>query len=92
MSEIPNNDLYMVVLPMIHLGITNYGFTEQVLTLLPDRKFATSFFPDEVEGYILAMKHREQYIKGGHVTGYEYQKENTSDGRVRVRVVQIVEE
>lgn len=92
MSEIPANDLYLVVLPLIHLGIPNYGFTEQVMTLLPDKNLATVFFRDEVESYKLALKHRTHHLTGGHVTGYELYEEDAGEGRVFVRVVQLVQQ
>ena len=37
----PSNELYLTVLPLIHLG---NGLTEQSLTVFPDRNFATEFF------------------------------------------------
>ncbi len=89
-----SNELFLAVLPLIHVSVTpylGYGMTEQTLTLFPDRKFATLFFPDEVDNYILAFESRAQkYLTGGHVTGYDIQKEQTGDGRVIVRVVQHV--
>ena len=86
----PSNDLYLAVLPIIHLG-AEFGKTEQVLTLFPDRKFATAFLPDEVDGYVATFKHRaETYLTGGHVTGYTIFREPIPDGRVIVRVVQDV--
>lgn len=92
--NVPSNELFLAVLPLIHVSPNpyfGYGMTEQTLTLFPDRKFATQFFPDEVDNYILAFKSRAQkYLSGGHVTGYDVQKENTNDGRVIVRVVQHV--
>jgi hypothetical protein len=97
--EIPDpvkasNELFLAVLPLIHVSpntYLGYGMTEQTLTLFPDRKFATQFFPDEVDNYILAFESRAQkYLSGGHVTGYVVNKESTGDGRVVVRVVQHV--
>jgi hypothetical protein len=89
-----SNELFLAVLPLIHISTTaylGYGMTEQTLTLFPDRKFATVFFPDEVDGYILAFESRAQkYLTGGHVTGYDIHKLPTEDGRVIVRVVQYV--
>lgn len=86
----PTFDLYLAVLPIVHLG-TNFGLTEQVLTLFPDRDFATGFLPDEVDGYIATFQHRANtYLTGGHVTGYTFYKEQIHDGRVIVRVVQNV--
>jgi hypothetical protein len=84
-----SNDLYLVVLPLIHVSS---GLTEQTLTLLPNIDFATEFFPDEVEGYIATFTNRaDKYLTGGHVTGYKVKKEPTPDGRrFIVRVVQNV--
>jgi hypothetical protein len=85
----PSNELYLVVLPLIHLG-AEFGRTESVLTLLPDRNFATEFFADEVSGYISTFENRTKYLTGGHVIGYDLQQQKTSNGRVVVRVIQNV--
>ena len=65
---------------------------EQVMTLFPHRDFATKFFGDEVDKYIdgFALQ-ANKFLVGGHVTGYQYVKEATDDGRFIVKVVQIVE-
>ncbi len=89
----PSNELYLVVLPLIHISNTPYlgfGLTEQALTLLPDRKLATEFQPGEVQAYIDTFEARAKHLTGGHVTGYSVQQEPTSDGRVVVRVIQNV--
>jgi hypothetical protein len=83
----PSNELYFVVLPLINL---RSGLTEQTLTLLPGRDFATEFFPDEVEEYLTIFKNRIKHLTGGHVIGYDLHQEKTDDGRVVVRVVQNV--
>jgi len=83
----PSNELYLAVLPLIHL---RDGLTEQTLTLFPDRNLATEFALDEVETFILFFKNRTDLLSGGSVTGYEIYKEPTKDGRVVVRVVQNV--
>jgi hypothetical protein len=83
------NELYLSVLPLIHMGANNYGYTEQTLTLFPDKNFATRFHPDEVQTYIDFFKRRLHYLTGGHVEGYEFVVETTADG-VIVRVVQNV--
>jgi len=85
------NELYFVVLPMIHLGIDRYGFTEEVLTLLPEKHFATRFFADEMNNYLLVFKNRLKHLTGGHVTSYDLLPEEQEDGRYVVRVVQNVE-
>jgi len=87
------NELYLVVLPLIHMSPTfGFGSTEQTLTLMPSREFATQFFADEVDGYIATFENRaNQYLTGGHVKGYEVTKEPTDDGRWVVKVIQRVE-
>ena len=90
----PLNDLYLVVLPVIHLtpvGPLGFGLTEQVLTLLPGRDLATEFFKDEVEGYVTTFQNRaDKYLAGGHVKGYDVEIIETEDDRVVVKVVQRV--
>jgi hypothetical protein len=90
----PSNELYLAVLPLVHITLNQvlgYGLTEETLTLFPDRSFATEFSPDEVDNYIVAFESRaKKYLTGGHVTGYEFHKEQTDDGRVIVRVLQNV--
>ncbi len=88
--KMPTNELYLVVLPLIHLARDQFGRTEQVLTLVSDRNFATEFFPDEVEQYIATFKSRISLLTGGHVTGYDVSPESTDDGRVVVKVIQNV--
>jgi hypothetical protein len=84
-----NNEMYLVVLPQIHL---NSGLAEQILTVLPNRDFATEFFGEEVDGYLLMFQNRTKYFSGGHVKGYTFEKEAVGDeGRVIVKVIQNVE-
>ena len=84
----PSNPLYLVVRPLIHVSS---GLVEQTLTLMPDRNFATEFFPDEVAGYVAMFTNRaNKYLPGGHVTDYEAHQEETGDGRFVVRVIQNV--
>lgn len=100
-SAMPSNELYLVVLPLIHIPspvinrlISNVvrqpGPMEQVLTLFPDRDFATEFYSDEVQFYIDSFRANIRSLTGGHVTGYEIFTETTADGRIVVRVVQYV--
>jgi hypothetical protein len=89
------NELFLAVLPLVHVSVNPYlgfGLTEQTLTLFPDKNFATEFFPDEVDNYILIFQSRaDKYLTGGHSKRFEFFKEDASDGRVIVRVVQHVE-
>ncbi len=91
MSEMISNVLYFTVLPQIAVSGTSFGHTEQVLTLLPDKQFASAFFPEEVDTYIQVFKNREIYLVGGHVAGYNIEKEPASGGRYYVRVTQNVQ-
>jgi hypothetical protein len=86
------NELFFVVIPLIHMGSTNFGLTEQTLTLLPDRNFATEFHEDELQTYITMFENRKRLLSGGHVSGYHLQTEPTEDGRFIVRVTQHVAE
>jgi hypothetical protein len=86
----PSNDLYLVVLPLIHLATDNFGRSEQVLTLVPEISFATKFYADEVETYVATFKNRIHLFTGGHVKDYKIFQEATDDNRVIVRVVQNV--
>jgi hypothetical protein len=84
------NELYFVVLPTVQIGGNTHGLTTQVLTLMPDKNFATRFFDDEVEAYIATFKNRLNLFIGGHVKGYDFFKEFQGDGRVVVKVIQLV--
>jgi len=64
------NELYLVVLPLIHLT-ERVGLTEQVLTLFPEKRYATKFFPEQVDTHISLFQNRTGNLSGGHVTGYE---------------------
>jgi hypothetical protein len=88
------NELYLAVFPLIHLtpvGAIGFGLTEDVMTLVPSREFATEFFPDQVDGFVATFENRRQYLSGGRIKGFEIKKEPTDEGRVIVRVVQIVD-
>ncbi len=82
-----NNILYLVVLPLINLET---GRVEQTMTLLPDRNFATEFFPEEVDGFVAMFQNRIKHLVGGHVTGYSLNKQQTPDGRIVVKVEQLL--
>lgn len=82
-----SNELYLVVLPTISLA---NGKVEQILTLLPERNFATVFFNDEVDNYVRMFKNRMEYLVGGHVKSYDFEREETASGRVIIKVIQNV--
>jgi hypothetical protein len=90
MSKPITNVLYFAVLPQIVVSGISFGSTEQVLTLVPDKNFATAFFAEDVDTYINVFKNRESYFVGNHVTGYDYEREPKGDGRFHVKVIQHV--
>ncbi len=90
--KIADNVFNLAVLPLIHMGRTNFGATEESLTLFPSREFATEFFPDEVRGYVAAFQSSaKKFLTGLHVAGYDVQILPTKNGRVVVRVIQHIE-
>jgi hypothetical protein len=94
MSKSRVNVLYLTVLPLLHFNKFSGlgGSTDQAMTLFPSRQMATEFFPDEVDQYLNELKTRARdYLVGGHVKGYEFQKVVIHDDRVIVRVLQHVE-
>jgi hypothetical protein len=91
MSESIVNVLYFSVFPQIVVSGTSFGRTEQVLTLVPDKSFASAFFPEEVDTYIQVFQNRQGHLVGGHVAGYDFAKEPASGGRFYVRALQHVE-
>ena len=83
-----SNELYLVVLPLVHVSS---GLTEQTITLLPDKNFATHFFPDEVDTFIsMFISRANRFLIGGHVTSYQCFKVQLANGLVAVRVIQNV--
>jgi len=91
MATTIENELYFVVLPIIHVGGDRHGLTEEILTLMPDDNFATRFFPNEVSSYIAIFQNRLKYLTGSHVKSYEIYQDVQDDGRLVVRVIQHVE-
>jgi len=93
----PSNELYLAILPLIRVpsrqlgiaGVTS-GSISEFITLFPTREFATSFYPEELTLYLDTFKASLRYLTGGHVTGYELTPQETGDGRLIVKVVQIV--
>jgi hypothetical protein len=53
MPRVPaDNELYLAVLPLVHYSRLFSGERyEEVMTLVPDRNFATEFKLDEVDRY-----------------------------------------
>jgi hypothetical protein len=89
------NELYLAVLPLIHPSGVEWilGRTEEVVTLFPDKRFATGFFPDEVDKYIAIFQmHAASHLTGGHVRAYRCVKEPSAEGagRMIVKVMQDV--
>jgi hypothetical protein len=88
MPRIPReNDLYLAVLPLVHYSRHFSGERfEEVMTLVPDRNFATEFSADVVDIYIYTFKNAAEEKYGGPVRLFNYEKYLTNDGRVYVVV------
>jgi len=86
----PHNILYLAVLPVVHMG-RQFGLTEQILTLFPSKELATQFSTEEVEGFISTFERRaNEYLVGGNVLSYQFEKFPAGNNRVIVRVIQNV--
>jgi len=84
-----DNELYLAVLPLVHYSRFFAGERyEEVMTLVPDRNFATEFLPNEVDRYIQTFRNAAEEKLGGPIRLYHYEKHNTADGRVYVVVMQ----
>jgi hypothetical protein len=86
------NELYLTVLPLVHFSKFFAGeHIEEVMTLVPDRNFATEFFADEVDNYIRTFEAAaNEKFTGGHVKSYKFEKKTTEEGRIYVVVTQNV--
>jgi hypothetical protein len=86
-----DNDLYLAVLPLVHYSRFFAGERyEEVMTLVPDRNFATEFAANDVDRYIQTFKNAAEEKYGGPVRLYNYNKYEADDGRVYVVVTQNV--
>ena|SRR5271163_51531 len=82
-----DGDLFIAVLPLVHYSRHFAGVTyEEVMTLVPDRNFATEFQPQDVDKYIYTFREAAEEKFGGPVRKFHYSKHPTEDGRVFVVV------
>jgi hypothetical protein len=91
MPRVPgDNDLYLAVLPLVHYSRHFAGESfEEVMTLVPDRNFATEFKVEEVDRYIQTFRNAAEEKYGGPVRRFKYEKNPTPDGRVYVVVTRL---
>ena len=83
------NELYLAVLPLVHYSRFFAGERyEEVMTLVPDRNFATEFRQDEADRYIQTFRSAAEEKYGGPIRKFNYFKRVTDDGRVFVVVTQ----
>ena len=87
-GDVPgDNALYLAVLPLVHYSRHFAGETfEEVMTLVPDRNFATEFLAGDVDRYIQTFRNAAEEKFGGPVRRFKYDKHPTPDGRVVVVV------
>jgi hypothetical protein len=81
-------DLFLAVLPLVHYSRHFAGVSyEEVMTLVPERSFATEFPPDLADTYINTFREAAEEKFGGPVRRYNYSKHETETGNGRVFVV-----
>jgi hypothetical protein len=87
-SRVPgDNDLYLAVLPLVHYSRHFSGERfEEVMTLVPDRNFATEFSPVDVDTYIQTFRNAAEEKFGGPIRRFAYTKYSTDDDHVFVVV------
>ncbi len=86
-----DDDLYLAVLPLVHYSRQFAGeHYEEVMTLVPDRNFATEFRAGEVDRYIETFRNAAEEKYGGPVRKFKYEKFDAGNDRVYVVVSQHV--
>ncbi|HEY6267239.1 MAG TPA: hypothetical protein VIX11_02990 [Candidatus Acidoferrum sp.] len=90
---IPDNALYLAVLPLVHYSKFFAGETyEEVMTLVPDRNFATEFLSHEADKYIETFRTAARPKLTGRIERdkFLFTKYQTENGRVYVVAIQNV--
>jgi len=94
MPRVPSDDdLYLAVLPLVHYSKFFAGETyEEVMTLVPDRNFATEFLPQDVDKYIETFRNaaRPKYTGRVEPDKFLFTKHDAGNGRVYVSATQNV--
>lgn len=84
-----SGDLFLAVLPLVHYSRHFAGISyEEVMTLVPDRNFATEFPPQYADTYIKTFREAAEEKFGGPVRRFNYSKHEAENGRVFVVVNQ----
>ena len=91
MPSLPGeNELYLAVLPLVHYSRLFAGERfEEVMTLVPDRNFATEFHPQEVDRYVQTFRNAAEEKYGGPLRQFNYQVVPVDNGRVYVVVTPV---
>jgi hypothetical protein len=82
-----DGDLYLAVLPLVHYSRFFSGERfEEVMTLVPDRNFATEFPVDEAPIYIQTFRNAAEEKHGGPVRRFNYDAYDAGNGKVYIVV------
>jgi hypothetical protein len=82
-------DLFLAVLPLVHYSRHFAGVSyEEVMTLVPERNFATEFPPQVADTYINTFREAAEEKFGGPIRRYIYSKHEAGNGRIFVVVNQ----
>jgi len=87
------NALYLAVLPLVHYSKHFSGETyEEVMTLVPDRNFATEFLPHEADRYVDTFRNaaRPKLTGRPEPDRFVFAKQDAGNGRVYVVATQNV--
>ncbi len=82
-----DGDLYLAVLPLVHYSRFFAGERfEEVMTLVPDRNFATEFKAGEASLYIQTFRNAAEEKYGGPVRRFSYDAYDAGNGKVYIVV------
>ena len=82
-----DGDLYLAVLPLVHYSRLFAGERfEEVMTLVPDRNFATEFPANEAPIYIQTFRNAAEEKYGGPVRRFDYEAYDAGNGKVYIVV------
>lgn len=86
-KEHEEGDLYLAVLPLVHYSRFFAGERfEEVMTLLPERNFATEFLRNDAPLYIQTFRNAAEEKYGGPVRRFNYTAYDAGNGKVYVVV------
>jgi hypothetical protein len=82
-----DGDLYLAVLPLVHYSRLFSGAQfEEVMTLVPDRNFATEFRSDVAALYVQTFREAAEEKYGGPIRKFNYTAYDAGEGKCYIVV------